>query len=99
VPEDVCVATNADVGIGNVRMFGHDNGGIDVDFEDTPDAEPDVTRLVLDADVGLGQVRVTDLEGDFEFRNGDFGPFEDEGLDGTLNGNAACEGTGERASG
>jgi phage shock protein PspC (stress-responsive transcriptional regulator) len=99
VPEDVCVATNADVGIGNVRMFGHDNGGIDVDFEDTPDAEPDVTRLVLDADVGLGQVRVTDLEGDFEFRNGDFGPFEDEGFDGTLNGNAACEGTGERASG
>jgi phage shock protein PspC (stress-responsive transcriptional regulator) len=99
VPEDVCVATNADVGIGNVRMFAHDNGGIDVDFEDTPDAAPDVTRLVLDAEVGLGQVRVTDLEGDFEFRNGDYGPFDDESFDGTRNGNAVCEGTGERASG
>ena len=38
VPEDVCVATSADVGIGNVHLFGRDNGGIDVDFEDIPDA-------------------------------------------------------------
>jgi phage shock protein PspC (stress-responsive transcriptional regulator) len=99
VPEDVCVATNADVGIGNVRLFGHDNGGIDVDFEDSPDAAPDVTRLILDAEVGVGQVRVTDLEGDFDFRNRGFGPFDDEGLDGGLPDNAVCEGTGERANG
>jgi phage shock protein PspC (stress-responsive transcriptional regulator) len=99
VPEDVCVATNADVGIGNVRLFGRDNGGIDVDFEDTPDAAPDVTRLVLDADVGLGQVRVTDLEGEFDFRDRNFGRFDDEGLDDIEDGNTACEGSGERASG
>ena len=35
VPDDVCVATSADIGIGNVSLFGRDNGGIDVDFEDT----------------------------------------------------------------
>jgi phage shock protein PspC (stress-responsive transcriptional regulator) len=99
VPEDVCVATNADVGIGNVRMFGRDNGGVDVDFEDNPDAAPDVTRLVFDADVGVGQVRVTDLEGDFDFRDRNFGPFDDEGFDGIQDGNLACEGTGERANG
>ena len=99
VPEDVCVATNADVGIGNVRTFGHDNGGIDVDFEDSPDAAPDVTRVVLDADVGLGQVRVTDLEGDFEFRDRSFGRFDEEEFDGTRNENAVCEGTGESANG
>jgi phage shock protein PspC (stress-responsive transcriptional regulator) len=99
VPEDVCVAANADVGIGNVRMFGRDNGGIDVDFEDSPDAAPDVTRLVLDADVGLGQVRVTDLEGDYDFRDHRFGRFDDEGFDGTRDENAVCEGTGESASG
>jgi phage shock protein PspC (stress-responsive transcriptional regulator) len=99
VPEDVCVATSADVGIGNVSMFGRDNGGIDVDFEDNRDAAPDVTRLVLDAEVGLGEVRVHDLQGDFEFHDGEFGPFRDEDLSGTRDETAVCEGTVERASG
>ena len=99
VPEDVCVAANADVGIGNVRMFGRDNGGIDVDFEDNPDAAADVTRLVLDADVGLGEVRVTDLEDEFDFRDRSFGRFDEEGFDGSRDADAVCEGTGESASG
>jgi phage shock protein PspC (stress-responsive transcriptional regulator) len=99
VPEEVCVATNADVGVGNVRMFGRDNGGIDVDFEENPEAAADVTRLVLDADVGLGQVHVTDWEDDFEFRNGEFRPFNDRRFDETRDSRAVCEGTGERASG
>jgi phage shock protein PspC (stress-responsive transcriptional regulator) len=96
VPDDVCVATSADVGVGNVRMFGRDNGGVDIDFQETPEAAPDVTRVVLDAEVGFGEVRVQDLEGDFEFRNGDFdGPdFEP-----TRDENAVCEGTGESANG
>jgi phage shock protein PspC (stress-responsive transcriptional regulator) len=97
VPDDMCVATSADIGIGNVNLFGRDNGGIDVDFEDLPVAAPDVTRLVLDAEVGMGEVRVEDLDAPFEFRDRDFGPF-DEDLDGSRN-SAACEGTGERASG
>ena len=84
VPEDVCVATSADVGIGNVRLFGRDNGGIDIDFEERPDARPDVTRLVLDAEVGVGEVRVQDDEFDFVDDRDD---------------NAACEATGTRASG
>jgi phage shock protein PspC (stress-responsive transcriptional regulator) len=99
VPEDMCVATSADVGIGKVRMFGRDSGGIDVDFEATPDAAPDVTRLVLDAEVGLGQVRVHDLHGDFDVRDRDFGPFQGEDLEAIRRENAVCEGTAERASG
>ena len=83
VPDDVCVATSADVGIGNVSTFGRDNGGIDVDFEDRPDADPDVTRLVLDAEVGIGEVRVQDPAGAFVSRDQD----------------AACEPTGTRANG
>ena len=98
VPDDVCVATSADVGIGNVSLFGRDNGGVDVDFEEIPDAAPDVTRLVLDAEVGFGEVRVQDLDGEFQYRDRDFGPFGDE-LGGSGNENAVCEGTGERASG
>ncbi len=98
VPEDVCVATTADVGIGNVRMFGRDNGGVDVDFEEAPNAAPDVTRLVLDAEIGLGEVRVHDLQSEQYFRDDRFGHFDD-GFDGGRAGNAACEGSGERASG
>jgi phage shock protein PspC (stress-responsive transcriptional regulator) len=98
VPEDVCVAATADVGIGNVSMFGRDNGGVDVDFEETPDAAPGVTRVVLDAEVGLGEVRVHDLEGDFEFRDGDFGPFPGEDVSGRDE-RAVCEGSVARASG
>jgi phage shock protein PspC (stress-responsive transcriptional regulator) len=97
VPDDMCVATSADIGIGNVSLFGRDNGGIDVDFEDLPDAAPDVTRLVLDAEIGMGEVRVEDLDAPFGFRNRNFGPF-DEDLDGSRN-RAACEGIGARASG
>jgi hypothetical protein len=82
VPEDVCVATSADVGVGNVRFFGRDTGGIDVDFEEAPDSDPATTRLLLDAEVGVGQVRVSD---------------DWLGLDDGEN--AACEPTGERASG
>jgi phage shock protein PspC (stress-responsive transcriptional regulator) len=98
VPDDVCVATSADIGVGNVSLFGRDNGGIDVDFEDLPDAAPDVTRLVLDAEIGMGEVRVEDLDPEFEFRDRDFGRFDGE-VGGSPNDNAACEGTGERASG
>ena len=99
VPDDVCVATSADVGIGNVSVFGRDNGGIHVDFEDAPDAAPDATRLVLDAEVGVGEVRVHGNEGELRFRDHDSGHFHDDdpGLSG--GGNYACEGTGERASG
>jgi phage shock protein PspC (stress-responsive transcriptional regulator) len=66
VPEDVCVATSADVGVGNVSLFGRDNGGIDLDFDERPQAGADATRVVLDADVGLGELLVDDDSIDFE---------------------------------
>jgi phage shock protein PspC (stress-responsive transcriptional regulator)/predicted membrane protein len=90
VPDDVCVATSADVGIGNVHLFGSNNGGIDVDFDDMAPAPSDVTRLVLDAEIGVGEVRVHDEQAELEFRD-DFGGFERElDLDGAAN--AACNG-------
>jgi phage shock protein PspC (stress-responsive transcriptional regulator) len=102
VPEDVCVATSADVGIGNVSFFGRDSDGVDVDFEETPEAVADGTRLVLDAEVGLGEVRVHDASGELEFedRGFDDDPFQDrEGLDLEGGDNSGCATTGERASG
>jgi phage shock protein PspC (stress-responsive transcriptional regulator) len=65
VPKDVCVATDVEVGMGNVHLFGLDHGGIDVDFEDAPDSEPTTTRLLLHGDVGLGELRVQHTPDEF----------------------------------
>jgi phage shock protein PspC (stress-responsive transcriptional regulator) len=80
VPDDVCVATDADVGMGNVALFGRDHGGVDVKYEDAPDAKPTATRLLLHADVGMGQVRVSDRRGDVYFDKHEFGRFNDDEL-------------------
>src|SRR5215207_317933 len=101
VPDDVCVATAADVGLGNVHVFGRDNGWIDVDLDERPDADADTTRLLLDAHVGVGEVRVHDEDDELNFRddNHRFGPFDegddrDLGLDLDGGGNTACASTG-----
>jgi phage shock protein PspC (stress-responsive transcriptional regulator) len=87
VPSDVCVATDAHVGVGEIRSFGRHNGGVDVDFEDLPDARPRATRLLLKADLGVGSLRVGHFGGDIDFdhRNFDFGPVDDE-----LGSNSGC---------
>lgn len=76
VPEGVCVATAADVGVGVVESFQEENGGVDVTFEDQRSAPPGTSRVLVDADVGVGEVRVgRSLLGDtrafdFEDRHG-----------------------------
>jgi phage shock protein PspC (stress-responsive transcriptional regulator) len=58
VPDDVCVGTEAHVGVGEARTFERHNDGIDVDLDDRPDARPTRTRLLVDADVGVGSLRI-----------------------------------------
>lgn len=58
VPPDVCVATTASVGMGNVHTFGRDDGGIDLEWEDLPQATADNSRLVVDANLGMGELRL-----------------------------------------
>lgn len=62
VPENVCVATRAQIGAGAVSLFDRDNGGADVDWTDTPQAPKGTARVVVDADIGIGalEVRHTD---------------------------------------
>jgi phage shock protein PspC (stress-responsive transcriptional regulator) len=87
VPEDVCVATDAQVGIGEVRTFDRHNEGVDVDVEDLPDASADTTRLLVKADVGVGSLRIGKSSPDLNLDHGafDFGPDIDE-----LGRNEAC---------
>lgn len=58
VPEDVCVASRADVGAGDVDVFGRRNAGVDLDWEDLPTAPRKGRRVVLDADIGFGALLV-----------------------------------------
>jgi phage shock protein PspC (stress-responsive transcriptional regulator) len=81
VPDDVCVATDADVGAGNVALYGRDHGGVDVNYQDMPDAKPTSTRLLLRADVGLGEVRVHNSLGEYYFDRNEFDPFDENDPD------------------
>lgn len=93
VPSNVCVASDAQVGVGDVEVFTQSNSGVDVDWEDTRVAKPDMTRLVLDANVGIGHLQVgyaREPWQDFRFRKG--GPFEDGRIFDSPD-NLACEGS------
>jgi phage shock protein PspC (stress-responsive transcriptional regulator) len=59
LPRDVCVTTAAKIGVGNVAFFGRDSGGLDVDWQDERTAPPGTTRLVVDGDLGVGELAVT----------------------------------------
>ncbi len=75
VPEGVCVATAADIGVGVVEAFEQENGGVDVTFGDERNAPAGTSRVLVDADVGVGELRVgRSLMGDtraFDFEDGD----------------------------
>jgi phage shock protein PspC (stress-responsive transcriptional regulator) len=58
VPRNVCVASKADIGAGGVDVFDYDNGGLDVEYENSPAAAKNGRRVVVDADVGMGAFEV-----------------------------------------
>jgi phage shock protein PspC (stress-responsive transcriptional regulator) len=76
VPRDVCVATDAHVRVGEVRTFERSNDGVDVDLVDRPDAPAGATRLLVNADVGVGSLRIGHALTDLDLDHGtfDFGP-------------------------
>jgi phage shock protein PspC (stress-responsive transcriptional regulator) len=84
VPRDVCVTTAAKVGAGQVAVFDRSSGGMDVDWQDEREALPGTTRLVVDGDVGVGELDVTYEDPD-SFEGGHFG-------DSSAPGNDACIG-------
>ena len=94
VPEDVCVATRADIGAGEVLFFNRRSDGVDVDFVDERGAAPDVKRLVIDADIGVGSFRVGQPDESVTYDRAGF-RFEDHWNE-PLGLNDACLVSGER---
>lgn len=80
VPKDVCVSTKARIGAGYVGALDRESGGVDVDWENDPASAARVPRLVVDGDVGLGALLISER------------PVTDDGDDGPdLTGtNSAC---------
>ena len=58
VPDDVCVASKVRVGAGYARVLDRDSGGLDVDWRQSPAQNGGVKRLVIDGDVGIGELQV-----------------------------------------
>lgn len=78
VPEDVCVATTADIGMGAVEVLGRDGGGVDITWNDARRAPEGTPRLVLDGDVGVGFLEVRhSRDRAFHGRGVDFEPADE----------------------
>ena len=60
VPDDVCVTTDADVGVGAVNVGDGEQGGIDLDVDDAVPVAPGVRHLHVVADVDIGAFSVGD---------------------------------------
>jgi phage shock protein PspC (stress-responsive transcriptional regulator)/predicted membrane protein len=60
VPRDVCVASDSEVHVGDIRWFRHHTGGTDLDLLTQP-SEPDTPRLVIRGDVGVGLLEIDDI--------------------------------------
>jgi phage shock protein PspC (stress-responsive transcriptional regulator) len=90
VPDEMCVITDAAVSLGAVDLGDGEEGGIDIDVHDRRAPDPGVPYLQLDADLGIGHMKVGD-----RFLDRDHGPgWWDDRDDGVAPGTslAACEG-------
>jgi phage shock protein PspC (stress-responsive transcriptional regulator) len=65
VPDDVCVASDVRVGAGYTRILDRDSGGLDVDWRRSPADNAGVKRLVIDGNVGLGELQVVNSRSQF----------------------------------
>ena len=75
VPKDVCVTTKARIGAGYVGALDRESGGVDVDWTNDPASHTGTPRLVVDGDVGLGALLISErpVDEDGSFRNGENG--------------------------
>lgn len=93
VPPDLCVVPDSHVGVGELAILGRRQEGIDLDRRDTALATD--RRLAVDAEVGIGSLRIT-TDPDEAYRDDDRWDDRFDGRDGDCDcatadrANAAC---------
>lgn len=58
VPPNACVSSQAHIGVGGTQVFDRNSGGIDVEWQDEHNAAGAATHVVVDADIGIGGLRI-----------------------------------------
>jgi phage shock protein PspC (stress-responsive transcriptional regulator) len=62
VPAGLCVSSTAHISAGETEVFDRNPGGIDHDWEDIRTAPAGKAHLTVDADIGVGQLRIETTE-------------------------------------
>jgi phage shock protein PspC (stress-responsive transcriptional regulator) len=90
VPDDLCVTTEANVGMGAVNIGDGEQGGVDLNLDDQRSVSPGVPHLHVIADIGVGALLVGDRFYDWDGP----GRWHDDGFDELETGTsrAACLG-------
>jgi phage shock protein PspC (stress-responsive transcriptional regulator) len=57
LPRDVCVAPDVHMSAGEARIGDRLHSGVGVDWHESPAAPPGTPRVILDADIGIGEIR------------------------------------------
>jgi phage shock protein PspC (stress-responsive transcriptional regulator) len=60
VPNDLCVTTDAKLGVGAVNTGDGEQGGVDIDVAERRHVAPTIPHLHLDSDIGVGAIHVGD---------------------------------------
>jgi phage shock protein PspC (stress-responsive transcriptional regulator) len=58
VPEDACVTSDIEIGVGQANVLHHGSGGVDVAYTQAAATSSTAPRLHLDGDVGIGAFEV-----------------------------------------
>src|SRR4051812_6092989 len=58
VPPNVCVSSSAHISAGETQVFDRATGGTSHDWQDVHHAAPGKPQLTVDADIGVGQLRI-----------------------------------------
>jgi hypothetical protein len=58
VPPDVCVSSKAQVSAGATTVFMRETGGVDHDWQEIRQAPEGKPHLIVDGDIGFGQLRI-----------------------------------------
>ena len=80
VPEDSCVSSDVQLGVGHAQVLDRSSDGLDVDFEQAAATTTDRPRLEIDSDLGIGALEV--VRGDDPLPSNRDGWWDDNVVDG-----------------